>query len=122
MKHVFCIIIVLSSAASIRAHIAEKERAVCVNSAPDHPVTEVGINIYPTIVEDILHIDISDEHVGRITVSIFNSVGRIVIGQLLRKGSNEVDANSLAEGEYVAVVRVGGVYRSKLRFEVRGSL
>jgi len=119
MKRIFGILMISSVAVGIRAQTVRPGQLAYMDNALGHPRPEVAIDIYPTVVEDVLNIDISESPAGRVTVSIFNSVGRIVIGQLLHKGANEVDARSLTEGEYVAVVREGGVYRSKLRFEVR---
>ena len=79
----------------------------------------VKTNINNTLVDDILEIDIAETFSGRITVSIFNSIGEIVIEQMLRNGTNKVDVNTLLTGEYIAVVREDDIYKQKVSFEVK---
>lgn len=77
------------------------------------------IEIYPSAVSGLLNIDV-DENLanGVVTVSIFNSIGEIVLEEVLGLGLNKVDVSSLAKGSYVAVVRENEKYKSKSSFEV----
>ena len=83
------------------------------------PISTAGVEIYPTVVNSELNIEV-DDHIadGTVTVSVFNSVGEIVIEKSLDRGLNKLDTSELANGSYVAVVRQNGEYKSKQTFEV----
>ena len=78
-----------------------------------------GIEIYPTVVNSELNIEIDDKLAnGKVTVSIFNSVGEIVMEEILGLGLNKLNVEKFAKGDYTAVVRENDVYKSKSDFEV----
>ena len=83
------------------------------------PVSESGVEIYPNVVNEELNIDVDEQLAnGRVTVSVFNSVGEIVLEETLGLGLNKLDVTGLTNGSYVAVVRQNDVYKSKSDFEV----
>jgi hypothetical protein len=51
-------------------------------------------------------------------VSIFNSLGEIIIEEKLGLGLNKIDTSNLEKGNYVAVVRENDEYKNKSSFEV----
>ena len=89
------------------------------NTILNEPTTETGVEIYPALVNSELNIDVDDKLAnGAVTVSIFNSLGEIVIEENLGLGLNKIDTSNLDKGNYVAVVRENDKYKSKSSFEV----
>ncbi|MGB0918452.1 MAG: T9SS type A sorting domain-containing protein [Flavobacteriales bacterium] len=83
------------------------------------PISETGVEIYPTIVNTELNIEIDEQlATGKVTVSVFNSIGEIVLEETLDLGLNKLDTSHLENGAYVAVVRQNFEYKSKQSFEV----
>ncbi len=81
--------------------------------------SETGIEIKATTDNGYLNIEISEELKGEtITVSIFSSVGKIVLQETLETGLNSLTVSGLPDGEYVAVVRTNDVFKSKQTFLV----
>lgn len=84
------------------------------------PTIDNGVSIYPSIVTSVLNIEIDDRLAGgSITVSVFNSLGEIVLENVLGLGLNKIDASTLPKGNYVAVVRQNDAFQNKSNFEVR---
>lgn len=84
------------------------------------PTIDNGVSIYPSIVTSVLNIEIDEKLAGgSITVSVFNSMGEIVLENVLGLGLNKVDTSTLPDGNYVAVVRQNDVLQSKSAFEVK---
>ena len=82
-------------------------------------ITESGVEIYPTKVNDELNINVDNQLANtKVTVSVFNSTGVIVIESTLGLGLNKLDTSELEAGAYVAVVRENEEYKSKQAFEV----
>ena len=89
------------------------------NTILNEPTTETGVEIYHALVNSELNIDVDDKLAnGAVTVSIFNSLGEIVIEENLGLGLNKIDTSNLDKGNYVAVVRENDKYKSKSSFEV----
>jgi hypothetical protein len=89
------------------------------NTSFNDPTTKTGVEIYPAVVSSELNIDIDDTLAnGTVTVSIFNSLGEIVIEENLDLGLNKIDTSNLEKGNYVAVVRENDEYKNKSSFEV----
>lgn len=83
------------------------------------PNTETGVEIYPIEVSGELNIDVGDQLANtKVTVSVFNSTGEIVIESTLGLGLNKLDTSELKAGSYTAVVRENEEYKSKQVFEV----
>ncbi|MFT4594592.1 MAG: hypothetical protein ACI9UR_002404 [Bacteroidia bacterium] len=83
------------------------------------PASETGVEIYPTVVSSELNIDVDDKLInGKVTISVFNSFGEIMIEENLGLGLNKLDTSKLDKGSYVAVVRQNGEYKNKQAFEV----
>jgi hypothetical protein len=90
------------------------------NSVFGDPKTEKSVVIYSESKTNMLSIEVDDQLAGSsVTVSIFNSVGEIVLENTLGLGLNKISVDGLSQGEYVAVVRENGVYTSKSSFEVK---
>jgi len=108
MKRIFGILMIILVAVGSQA-----------NTLFNDPVSESGIEIYPTTVSNELNIDVDDKLAETtVTVSVFNSVGEIVLQETLGLGLNKVDVSKLPHGNYVAVVRENDEYKSKSNFEV----
>ena len=108
MKRIFAILIISLSAVSSQANITF-----------NNSNSEVGIEIYPATVSNELNIQVDEKLAnGAVTVSVFNSVGEIVLEETLGLGLNKIDVTKLSNGSYVAVVRENDVYKSKSSFEV----
>jgi hypothetical protein len=89
------------------------------NTSFNDPTTETGVEIYPAVVSSELNIDIDDTLAnGTVTLSIFNSLGEIIIEEKLGLGLNKIDTSNLEKGNYVAVVRENDEYKNKSSFEV----
>lgn len=89
------------------------------NTYFNDPKSEVGVEIYPTTVSSELNIHVDDQLAETtVTVSVFNSIGEIVLKETLGLGLNKVDVSTLPRGNYVAVVRENDEYKSKSNFEV----
>lgn len=83
------------------------------------PNSENGIQISPVDGEN-LTIEISDKLLSdEVTVSIFSSIGKVVIQETLETGLNKLSIAELPEGEYTAVVRQNDEFKSKETFEVK---
>lgn len=96
-----------------------KERATTRTHEID-PSIDNGVSIYPSIVTSVLNIEIGDGLAGgSITVSVFNSLGEIVLENVLGLGLNKIDVSAFPDGNYVAVVRQNDVLQSKSDFEVK---
>lgn len=90
------------------------------NTAFGDPNSEKAVVIYSEIKTNMLSIEVDDQLAGSsVTVSVFNSVGEIVLESTLGLGLNKISVLGFAQGEYVAVVRENGVYTSKSSFEVK---
>lgn len=90
------------------------------NTAFGDPNSEKAVVIYSEIKTNMLSIEVDDQLAGSsVTVSIFNSVGEIVLESTLGLGLNKISVLGFAQGEYVAVVRENGVYTGKSSFEVK---
>lgn len=83
------------------------------------PGSNAGIEIAQKIENNHLDIEVDDALAGaKVTVSVFNSTGEIVLETSLNLGLNKVDVQELKQGDYVAVVRENGEYTSKQSFKV----
>ena len=83
------------------------------------PITESDVEIYLADVNDELNINVGDKLANtKVTVSVFDSTGVIVIESSLGLGLNKIDTSKLEAGDYVAVVRENEQYKSKQAFEV----
>jgi hypothetical protein len=108
MTRIFAIFIIMLATFSSQANIILND-----------PTTETGVKIYPAVVNSELNIDVDDKLAnGAVTVSIFNSLGEIVIEENLDLGLNKIDTSNLEKGNYVAVVRENDEYKNKSSFEV----
>lgn len=103
--------ILLMSLATLGSH---------ANTTFGDPNSDKSVVIYSEIKTNMLSIEVNDALAGSsVTVSVFNSVGEIVLENTLGLGLNKISVDGLAKGEYVAVVRENGVYTSKSSFEVK---
>lgn len=108
MKRVFGILMIMIVAAGSQA-----------NSRSNDPTSEAGIEIAPTVKNNYLDIDVDDKLAGTtVSVSVFSSVGDIVLEMNLGLGLNKISVQDLPKGDYVAVVRENGEYSSKQSFVV----
>ncbi len=108
MKRIFGILMISLVAAGSQA-----------NTTANDPTSNVGIEIAPAVENNFLKIDVDEELSGAsVTVSVFSSIGEIVLETSLGLGLNQIDVQNLKEGEYVAVVRENGEYTSKQSFVV----
>lgn len=83
------------------------------------PTSEAGIEIAPSVENNCLDIEVDDQLSGAtVTVSVFSSMGEIVLETTLGLGLNKVNVQELKKGEYVAVVREDVEYASKQSFVV----
>ena len=83
------------------------------------PNTETGIQISPVDGKNLL-IEISYKlNSENVTVSVFSSIGKIVLQETLESGLNKLSIADLPEGEYIAVVRKNDEFKSKETFEVK---
>ncbi len=83
------------------------------------PTSEVGIEIARDVKNNYLDIEVDDRLSGtKVTVSVFSSIGEIVLKTTLGLGLNKINVQDLIKGEYVAVVRENGEYASKQSFLV----
>lgn len=90
------------------------------NATSLDPDSDKAVIIYPDIQTNMLSIEVDETLTGKsITVSVFNSVGEIVLENTLGLGLNKISVVGFAKGEYVAVVRENGVYTGKSSFEVK---
>jgi hypothetical protein len=117
----FAVVLPLSlTTMSLLAQPSQTEDLAYANISFNDPSIDAGINIYPTVTTENLFIEVSDKFVGvKVTVSIFNTVGEIVLESVLGLGLNRVEVAQLPKGSYVAVVRENDVYASKSNFEVK---
>lgn len=89
------------------------------NTSDNDPTSENKVEISPRVENNYLSIDVDDELSGvSVTVSVFNSIGEIVLETTLGLGVNKIDVQGLPNGDYVAVVRENGDYASKSSFVV----
>lgn len=108
MKHIFGILMILVVATGTHAN----NLVNCSNSEP-------RVEIATRVENNYLSIEVADELVGvNVTVSVFNSMGEIVLEETLGLGLNKINVQTLAKGEYVAVVRENDQYASKSAFVV----
>ncbi|MBI1288823.1 MAG: hypothetical protein GC178_14745 [Flavobacteriales bacterium] len=90
------------------------------NNVIGEPNSEKSVIIYSEVKTNMLSIQVDDQLAGTsVTVSIFNSIGEIVLENTLGLGLNKISVAGLEKGEYIAVVRENGVYTSKSSFEVK---
>lgn len=91
--------------------------AISFTSTANDPTNDKSVEITPNPQTLVLTIEVNEELTGTaVTVSVFNSVGEIVLETALGLGENRLDLTNLKDGEYVAVVRENGVYSSKSSF------
>lgn len=108
MKNIICFLML--------SLIAIENRANTTND----PTSEAGIEIASAIENNYLSIDVANELAGSVmTVSVFNSLGEVVLETTLGLGMNKINVQDLEKGEYVAVVRENGEYTSKQSFVVK---
>lgn len=108
MRRVFGILMVLLMSVAGQA-----------NTFSNDPTSETKVEIAPKVENNFLSIEVDEELVGtKMTVSVFNSMGEIVLESTLGLGLNKVDVKALQKGEYVAVVRKNDQYASKSSFVV----
>ena len=89
------------------------------NTYFNDPISENGIEFYAITTPGELNIEVDEELDNQVvTVSVFNSVGEIVLEKTLGLGLNKIDVQKLAKGNYIAVVRENDKYKSKSSFEV----
>jgi hypothetical protein len=119
MRRIFGTLMIIGIAIGSQAQGIGNDELAYVKTAMGDPNSSTGIEIYPTVVNNELNIEIDDRLAdGKVTVSIFNSVGEIVMEETLDTGLNKLNVAKLAKGNYVAVVRENDVYKSKSNFEV----
>lgn len=83
------------------------------------PTSKASVVIATDVENNYLNIEVEDELTGaKITVSVFSSMGEIVLETTLGPGLNKVNVQDLKKGEYTAVVRKNGEYTSKRSFVV----
>ena len=88
-------------------------------SIHNDPTGNAGIEIAPNVENNYLAIEVEQELSETVvTVSVFSSLGEIVLETVLRSGLNKINVQNLKAGEYVAVVRENGEYTSKRSFTV----
>jgi len=93
--------------------------AVQANTLFNDPTSETKVEIAPKVENNFLSIEVDEELVGtKMTVSVFNSMGEIVLESTLGLGLNKVDVKALQKRDYVAVVRKNDQYASKSSFVV----
>lgn len=77
------------------------------------------IEISEAVKNNQLDIVVNEDLAGtNVTVSVFSSMGEIVLESTLGLGLNKLDVEQLEQGEYTAVVRENGEYASKQTFVV----
>lgn len=87
------------------------------NNSSSDPNSEVKVEILPSVENHYLSIEVNDALAGSsVTVSVFSSLGEIVLESTLGLGLNKIDVQNLAKGEYTAVVRENGEYTNKQSF------
>ncbi len=110
---------ILVAAVGSQAHSLKSDELAHVKTDFSDPNSNSGIEIYPTVVNNELNIDVDDKLAnGKVTVSIFNSIGEIVMEETLGLGLNKLNMEDFAKGDYTAVVRENDVYKSKSNFEI----
>lgn len=120
MTRIFILLMILSVTLNAQAQSTLSGELAYVHKRINDPTSETGINIYPTVVSSELNIEVADKLAGgKVTVSVFNAVGEIVLESVLGLGLNKIYVSELEKGAYVAVVRENGVYTSKSDFEVK---
>ena len=83
------------------------------------PTSGTKVEIAPKVENNHLSIEVDETLAGaRMTVSVFNTMGEIVVEATLGLGLNKIDVQGLNKGDYVAVVRKNGEYTSKSSFIV----
>ncbi|MCB0756660.1 MAG: hypothetical protein H6601_04010 [Flavobacteriales bacterium] len=108
MRNIFSLLVLLL--------MTIQSQAVVLND----PTSEPAIEIASTIENNYLKIDVGNNLAGSVmTLSVFNSLGEVVLENTLGLGLNKISVAGFAKGEYVAVVRENGVYTSKSSFEVK---
>lgn len=108
MKRIFGILIISLVAVGSQAKSTEND-----------PSSEAGIEIAHAVENNYLDIEVDDQLSGTtVTVSVFSSMGEIVLETTLGLGLNKVNVQELKKGEYIAVVREDGEYASKQSFVV----
>ncbi|MBP9151424.1 MAG: T9SS type A sorting domain-containing protein [Flavobacteriales bacterium] len=108
MKRFFGILMILVVATGTHANNL-------VNDSNSEPKVEIATRVE----NNFLSIEVADELVGtNMTVSVFNSMGEIVLEETLGLGLNKINVQTLAKGDYVAVVRENDQYASKSAFVV----
>ena len=108
MKRVFGVLMISIMSVTVQAKTFSND-----------PTSEPKVEIAPKVENNFLSIEVDEELVGtKMTVSVFNSMGEIVLESTLGLGLNKVDVQTLQKGEYVAVVRKNDQYESKSSFVV----
>ena len=64
-------------------------------------LADVVLNVYPNPVVDILNVDLKEAA----QISVYNSVGKLIINQNLTIGSNNVDFSNVEQG--ICFARIG---------------
>jgi hypothetical protein len=83
------------------------------------PTNEARVEISTAVENNRLDILVDDQLAGtKVTVSVFSSMGEIVLESTLGLGLNKLDVEQLEQGKYTAVVRENGEYASKQTFVV----
>jgi hypothetical protein len=77
---------------------------------PDQPT---GIVVYPNPVQDMLYVDLLNNHANA-GFTLFDRMGRMVMNGRFDRSPGVLDMRSLAAGIYVLEVRAGGVMRYKI--------
>jgi hypothetical protein len=117
---IFAVIVMSVFAFSNEAQSAMTQTLGAARTYNTDPNTDNGVNIYPLVVTSVLNIEIDDRLAGgSITVSVFNSMGEIVLENVLGLGLNKIDASVLPKGNYVAVIRQNDTFQTKSNFEVK---
>lgn len=89
------------------------------SNTSNDPTSGAGIEIATAVENNFLSIEVDEELSGaKVTVSVFNSFGEIVLENTLGLGLNKINVQVLKKGEYVAVVREDGEYARKQSFVV----
>lgn len=83
------------------------------------PDSEPKVEIARAVENNYLSIEVDEQLAGKqVTVSVFSSLGEIVLEETLGLGLNKINVQGLKQGEYMVVVRENGEYASKQAFVV----
>ena len=119
MRRIFGTMMIIAVGVGSQAQEMRYDDLAYLKTESVDPNSNSGIEIYPTVVNKELNIEIGDNLAnGKVTVSIFNSIGEIVMEETLGLGLNKLNVDLLPNGSYVAVVRQNDVYKSKSNIEI----